>query len=408
MVDNQTQRPSWVCLTAAVVASVALTTGCGGGGSASTGPVSKAVVTVPLFFDMQGHATVTPAEAEQIGKRSRLVIGTPTQLREIGSALVKLNPNVQVYVYLNSMLSTPNGPTFPPSWYLHDALGRRVQSAKFRAYLMNPLSTSTFDGASGWTNYVSRSCSAILASIHVARGCFLDMLGPAPLSAGYDLNRVAPVAPGTSAAIPASRYLHQTAAVASAVSRYTHRPVAGNGFVSGGAFYGVPTSLLCGSVPIVEAERWLGFKKGSSVTLAVWAMNVQMLIEAQRQGCAVLANYRSSPQNRSQLQDFALASFLLGASPGDLFQFSPHGSGNGPVPAVYTLAIGSPAQTDPKVAMYLQDGVYQRPFTHGRVLVNPTDTTVTVALHGTFRDATGGPLTTAVMPAHSGLLLTKS
>jgi hypothetical protein len=108
------------------------------------------------------------------------------------------------------------------------------------------------------------------------------------------------------------------------------------------------------------------------------------------------------PSQIESYREYALASFLLGNAGHAYFYFSP-GRGQ---PAtldspLYHLRIGSP------VGWYsLVDGVYQRWFSNGRVLVNPGYSTITVQLGSTYRQPDGTLTAVVTMPPHTGRILT--
>ena len=97
-----------------------------------------------------------------------------------------------------------------------------------------------------------------------------------------------------------------------------------------------------------------------------------------------------------------VASFLLGNTGHPYFYFSP---GRGQPATVdsplYHLRIGRPS------GWYsLLDGVYQRWFSNGRVLVNPSGSTVTVPLDTTYQEPDGTLTAVVTMPPHTGRILT--
>jgi hypothetical protein len=57
------------------------------------------------------------------------------------------------------------------------------------------------------------------------------------------------------------------------------------------------------------------------------------------------------------------------------------------------------------VDQYLSGGVYQRSFTNGRVLVNPSSSTVTVNLGKTMTTPTGTQVSSLTMAPYTGAVL---
>jgi hypothetical protein len=104
---------------------------------------------------------------------------------------------------------------------------------------------------------------------------------------------------------------------------------------------------------------------------------------------------------RAQWYDYALSSFLLGVSNPHTyfgFQWQPDQRVNGS-PAL-NAALGSPVG-----GYFTANGVYQRRFDHGLVLVNPTDANHAFALSRNYKKLDGTPTAEAALPAHSGLIL---
>jgi hypothetical protein len=98
--------------------------------------------------------------------------------------------------------------------------------------------------------------------------------------------------------------------------------------------------------------------------------------------------------------EYTLASFLLGNDGRSRFFFS-YTPGDSTVDRPWNdLALGGASGPYAKTS-----GVYQRSFSAGRVLVNPTTASVTVALGGTFRTLEGEIVTSVTLPPNSGKIL---
>lgn len=100
---------------------------------------------------------------------------------------------------------------------------------------------------------------------------------------------------------------------------------------------------------------------------------------------------------------FALASFLLGADGSARFYFT-YDEATEPTTYLpwWDTSLGAPS------GPYLRrsDGVYSREFAQGRVYVNPTSRTRTIALGGTFTTLTGAPVTSLTLGPTSAEVLT--
>ena len=99
---------------------------------------------------------------------------------------------------------------------------------------------------------------------------------------------------------------------------------------------------------------------------------------------------------------FALASFLLGSDGNAYYAFSDSRTQSGVAPDELAARtdIGSP------IASYERaDGAYQRRYTRGLVLVNPTTDTVTVPLDADYRDASGAVIRSVSLEPHGAAIL---
>jgi Hypothetical glycosyl hydrolase family 15 len=385
-----------VLLVAAVAA------GCGSGGHGATAPRRS---TLPLYFGMQGQRGIGAADAADLARQARIVNGTTRQLEAVGADIARADPGVRMFVYVNAMLSKPTD-RFPPAWHLHDAAGQPVRSRVQGNYLMDPSSTAAYRGVAGWADHVRRACAAALRAVRVATGCFLDMVGPAPLRSGYNRDGAVPVDPATGRPFQPSAYLALTGRLARGVQRFTGRPVIANGIESGAHYYG-GTSVLGRYVSGLEVEHWMGVGDWQARNPAHWRQNVQMLIAEGRAGHLLLVDlHPPAGGNAEQWREFALASFLIGYTGSEYFQFS-YGAGHPTwrdAPAVYGLRLGVPSERRARVGAYAHGGVYWRRYTRGLVVANPSDRAVDVRLPGRYTVA-GKVRTNMTLPPLSGALL---
>jgi hypothetical protein len=364
-----------------VVALAAAAAGCGSG---HAGTVAVERSGLPLYSGMQGQRGVGAGDVAAIVGVSRLVVGTPRQLGALGGRIARAEPSVRVFVYVNAMLSRPDA-RFPRAWYLHDAAGAPVRSLVQGNSLMDPRSTLTYRGVHGWADHVRRTCSAALRAVPTARGCFLDMVGPAPLRPGYNRGHAVPIDPATGRPFATSAYLAATGALAQTVQRATGRPVIANGLESGQHYFD-GTAVLGHYVSGLEVEHWMGVGDWQAKNPALWRENVQMLIDEGRAKRTLLVNLHPPASASGPWAEFGLASFLLGYTGSEYFQYSlgPGRPSWRAVPPGYGLNIGAPAERRATVAGYARHGVYERRYTHGLVVVNPSQRTVTVALPGRY------------------------
>ena len=149
---------------------------------------------------------------------------------------------------------------------------------------------------------------------------------------------------------------------------------------------------------------------------ADWKADVEALADCAKRGKAVLAvanvKKRESTEPAEQheaLYRYITASFLLGMGqrhylmfyakvPGQPEDYRP---GEEVLPALCNVLPGKPTG-----AYYQADGVYQRDFEQGKVLVNPTGRAATIALEGAWQTDKGEPVRSPLqVTEHSGVIL---
>jgi hypothetical protein len=101
---------------------------------------------------------------------------------------------------------------------------------------------------------------------------------------------------------------------------------------------------------------------------------------------------------------YSLATFLLGSNGRSWFRFGMSQPESDPTSMHpwWRVPIGSPTNAYAKIG-----GVYQRWFTNGRVLVNPTTGTFTVQLGRRYRTLDGKTVTSVQLGAWGAAVLTK-
>jgi hypothetical protein len=388
--------------SASVVALAVVLAACGSGHHAPA--VRRS--TLPLYTGMQGQRGIGGSDVAAIAGLSRVVNGTLRQLVAVGPAITRADPGVRIFVYANAMLSRPEE-HYPAAWYLHDAAGHTVVSRVWGNALMDPRSTATYRGVHGWADHVRRRCAADLRAVRVASGCFLDMVGPAPLRPGYNRDGAVPVDPATRRPFAQAAYLAMTGRLAAGVQRFTDRPVVANGLESGAHYY-AGTRVLGRGVAGLEVEHWMGVGAWQARNPARWRQNIQMLIDEGRAGHLLLVNFTPPPHGQAETwQSFGLASFLIGYSGSEFFQFSlgrGHPSWND-TPPTYGLRIGAPSEHATTVAGYAHNEVYWRRYSHGLAIVNPTAHTIAVPLPGRFAAPDGPTRTRITLRPHTGAVL---
>ena len=386
---------------------VVLSAGCGSHQSAPA-PVK---VGVPLYAGMQGHSGISPATAASVARSVRLIVATPRQLAALAPAIQRARPGIATEIYVNAMLVHPDeASTYPSSWYLHDAAGGLVRSRGQDNVLMNPASTAVYQGVHGWAEWVAHQCKAALATFANARGCFLDMTGPAPLRSHYDVNGAVPVDPATGRPFRESDYLAQTAALSHLVERVSGRPVISNGIESGEHWAAGTRALLAGAHGF-EIEHWLGLGQMQTHTLAGWQANIAAVMELARLHRTTLVGVDTVAGQTDRSLEFALASFLLAAGQGQYLQIGgpTHAQPSWQLrPPVYSVALGRPSTTASGPEGYRHGGLYLRKFQHGLVVVNPGDTAQPYKPPSGYTPAPGTPLPSGDIPPLTGVIMVRS
>jgi hypothetical protein len=308
------------------------------------------------------------------------------------------NPSLQLYVYAKGAFTYDAN--LPEVAYSHDATGKRIKSIDFGTYLLNPLAPEAL------ANQILRAGDLLRSSGY--DGVFLDTLGPAAINPGFVTSL--PVDPRTGQVWTASDWVKATAALAGGVQAALGVPVIGNGLRDGRNYFDNSTNALItiGGLDGAMAEAWLRGATSPITTYpkeTVWKQNVDAIIDAGTLGASFMAVTKlwtdGTQAQKDAWYEFAVASFMLANDGKGYLSFS-YTPGDATVD--YPLAhlyFGPPAGPYAKV-----DGVYQRSFMRGRVLVNPTPSTFTIALGGTYHTLDGTPVTSVTLGPDSAELLT--
>ena len=359
-------------------------------------PQSGRPVLQVLPEEFATNHSYTQAQAVAAAQRYDVIIAYSQAFQPYVAAMRAANPNLVLLVYLNGMFVSPTqGSAFPAADYSYDANGVQVQNAKNHNYLMNPSS-------SDWVQSRATTCQTLLAQSGYD-GCMLDTLGIAPLTAGYCT--APPINPATNAVWTHAAWISATTTLANSVrSVVSPALVTGNGLKDGPTLS--ESGQLLNGLDGAIAE---GFLRGSNAavgaypTVSTWQTNVNMLVTASKPVMALTKLWTSATAAQvDQWHRYSLASFLLGTDGRSYFYFT-SSSTDPPIGTVpWTVDIG-----DPSGGYAAKDGVYQRSFSNGLVLVNPSTSPVTVPISGNYVDdfdgtSVNGSLT---MPADTGSVL---
>jgi hypothetical protein len=369
--------------------------------SSPRGELPAAGTVLPRFAPvyMGTKWTMTQTEAVTIAGDFDVIAAQASVFPKYVSAMHTANPAVRIVAYINGTFDlSAGGTSYPASWYAKSATGHRIQSA-FGNYLMNP-------GNSSWQRSVAQQCTAAVVRSHYD-GCFVDTLGTAPLDAGYVT--ALPINPATHAVWTGDAWLRATTAIAGAVqSANPDAVIIANGLANGTKYFSTSgaTSQLLDPSGAAMAELWLR-APGASVTSypseTKWLADVEMLAAAESHGQSVMTTTKlwvsATAAQQAQWHKFALSSFLLAAGGDSYFSFLEDRS-NAALVQDYTwdhVDIGTPE------GPFQQNGtLYDRFFSNGVVVANPTDAAETVTLPGSYTNLDGVDVSSEILAPDSG------
>jgi hypothetical protein len=348
---------------------------------------------------MGTHWNFTQAQAVTLATQFDVIAAQANVFPRYIAAMKAANPNLKIVGYLNGMFDlTSGGTAYPITWYSHDRNGNRIRST-FGNYLLNPANPS-------WAASVAQQCRGVIGKSHYD-GCFIDTLGTAPLDAGYCSGF--PVNPATRQVWTQTQWIAATSSIARAVQVANPAAVIMDNGLADGAKYYNPTGStepLVAATHVGMVELWLrsnGTPANRFRTEAQWLQDVNMIVNAQAQGFWVATTTKlwvsASSSQQTQWQKYTLASFLLAANGKAYLSFMPTSSNAGLTfdSAWLHINIGTPSGAFSKVG-----GVYRRTFTNGIAAVNPTGSSVSISLGGTYTNLAGQRVTSETLPPNSG------
>jgi len=353
----------------------------------------------PQFFN--GVEPYTTEQAVAVARSFDRIVALPVVFRAVVGQMRAANPGLQLLLYMKGVFTYDTG--LAEAAYAHDALGLRIQGVQYPGtWLLDPASPATL-------RYDLERAGRLLA-MSGYDGVFLDTIGTAPLSLGYVTGL--PVNQATGLVWTADDWLHATAALAGRVTVAVGRPTIGNGLRDGSAYFdpAAPTStLLQTGLAGAMAESWL---RGATDPLtrypseADWKQDLDAIVDAGNRGANFFAVTKvwadGSQAQKDGWYEYAVASFLL-ATDGKAylaFTYSP-----GDSTSTYPLArldLGIPRGPYGRI-----NGIYERSYSGGRVLVNPRNCTITANLGATYYTLDGVPVTTVTLPPHTAEILTR-
>lgn len=360
-------------------------------------------VWAPEF--MERRAKVDEARAVRDATNYPLLVATKKVYTPYVDAMKKTNPNLVLALYSNGTFAKSDElKTIPDKALLKDAKGNLVKHRQYKLWLANPTDPD-------WIASRIALCKNGMVE-YKYNGCLLDNLGPAPVDPSYV--SAAPINPKTSKAWTETEWIAATAELAKKVrAAISPAPLVGNSLGNGSSYLHStkPTSPLMEGLDYGMSEVFLRGGKESVKSYpkaAEWSNAVKMLQVASQQGRTILAAVKLwVPATQAQQQQwlrFSVATFLMGADTKHRFYFSPAESA---IRTVYDPLLSTPIGDPVGTMASVSGGAYKRDFTNGIAVVNPSGSSVTVSLGGSYVNAAGQTVTQVAVPANDGALLTK-
>ena len=342
-------------------------------------------------------------EALDIARRYDLVLSLQRTFEDHLGAMRAENPDITMIVYDNILMTLRQGKSdYPDSWYARDKNGNKIVATAERikgTWQLEPSVKAVRENA------VATCRSKLGASGY--DGCYLDSLGAGHL--GNLASR--PVNPRTKRPYTDSEWVEQTSQVAGYVSDRVDGLVLVNGISKGGAFFDddLDASRFFDRADGGNAEGWV---RGAEQEIGKfrpedkWRDDVDLLVQAEKRGKTVIAMTKIwRPASGSWVERwrrYTYATFLLGTNGNQYLYFNPKGPGKPPGHHPYDdIDLGRPTG-----AYFKADGMYQRWFTDGVALVNPTEAQATISLGGTYRNLSGQNVTSVTLGPNTADILT--
>jgi hypothetical protein len=389
---------NWTSVACSNIATVSVTVS-----AAPTG--SGLLLHAPEF--MTTRHTVTREQAMQQARDFYVITSGDVSLyknyiADMHAAAQAAGHSLLILQYINGtfILANDVAGTTDENMFMHTKDGARIKSKDFGNTLAN-----IFNPA--WVQSRITTCNTKIAQAGGVDGCFLDTMGLAPINPTY----ITPGVPwnnNTNAAYTGAQWLDGTTNIASTVkANLGGKKVFVNGLLNG-SYYAdaaAPTKRLIdaadgGMIEILFRPPNTGVTAYPNETK--WKADVDMLAAAAGRSNKPLITTTKVWVPGSQAQydawhRFSVASFLMGTTGHEYFNFrldknmttkDPFGNTN----------IGDPTGTYAKVG-----GVYQRSFSNGIVIVNPTKNAATVNLGRQYRTLEGNIVSGSItIPANSG------
>lgn len=394
-----------VLLAAAAAISLGLTTAPAAQAAGSPEPPGGVALTWAPTYMSNDH-DYSASEAVSLAKSHDLIAGLPRAFGDHVGAMKQANSDLTVLSYANAMFLDGTGAGIPESEFAHDSQGRRIKSTAFGNYLMEPTS-------GGWRNRSIADCRNRANGANYD-GCLLDMLTMGIYSRGYVTSL--PRRPG-GGEYTQEQWREQLISVAREFRAEDPSNIHIGNAVSNSFRYwrsDVSSRPIVMNLPGAQMEDFLRGSHDSTTNFpstSEWLDSVNVVKDMEAQGVTGLYTTKlwssASSAQVAQWQRYAMSSFLMGANGDAYFAFTRSrdkaGASGSNAPYRMPKEIGNPSG-----AMYSSGAAYVRDFASGKSVTNPTGSTVTVNLGGSYRSLDGRTVTSVTLPPHSGDVLVKS
>jgi len=256
---------------------------------------------------------------------------------------------------------------------------------------------------SSWRQNRSQQCASVIANNPGSDGCFIDMLGVAPIHGSYC--KPAPPVDENGNLWTDPKWMGATSGLAGAVAAGNPGAVVvGNGLGAGRTYFDSGTSQLESTTDAAMSEMFVrGATDGVTSYRSEdnWKQDVDMLVDAGSHAESVLTVTKlwvsATAAQEKAWHRYTLATFLLGTNGSSWYSFtaSKDWAGLTNSSPYDNVSVGAPGGAHPAYAKVAGTAggtyLYERSFNRGISLVNPTASSATVPLPaGSWTDLDGG------------------
>jgi len=374
------------------------------------------------------------ADLQYIAAHDSMLItdGYPVADSEVAT-LHAMNPALTVLPYINALETTGADHVYPgwcsvpmtdyvcpagdtivaqhPDWELRDAAGDVVydRACGTSCVVMDPANP-------GYIAYREQEMQWYVDT-YGYDGVFLDQIFPSPSTSTYDAT---PIDPRTGGPYTATAWAQDVTTFLSGMKQALGSRLLIINSLGSGAEYAANSAAEDGFLSVADGAAEEGFIQWSTDTaprsVAAWLQDVQSIAAVSSMGKLAIGWTDATASQASagaadQAARYSLASYLLGAGPAALRYFNfqdyvpdggdPCADGAGqPADPDWTIELGDPAGP-----FYQVGSLYERDFTAGKVIVNPTDSAAGAALGGAYTTANGASVTSVDLEPQSAEIL---